>query len=449
MDWYKSGDETMAMFMLYRQVDTVNKVYNNPSFEITAGNQTVIKNKNILFEGFKKGSSWSGWLLNPFIITVDYNIYTAPVANMVTVDSINYKIDPEAGTASVAGYTEGLTTADIKPAVTYNGQQYTVTAIAKNVFKSNTSIFKITIPRTITSIGTGAFSFATGIREAHLPDIKTWCSIYKAGNSSTVFSSSLFNKNDTTKWGKVYFDGIAEPNPTEITIPEGVTDLRYAFYYYIPLKKVTFASTVTDAYYALAYCSRLTDVKLNEGIKNIGSVLYGCSSLKSVDVPHSVETLGARAFFNCTSLNDVKFHRGLKVIGDYVFFGCEGLTKLMLPETVDSLGSSVFNSCTNITSVESRAMTPPAVYSDKIFSPFVANATLIVAKSSLEAYKAATGWKNFTKFSTELGVNNVDMDELLPAVYYNLNGYRVNADRLAPGIYIKIQGNKRTKVLVK
>ena len=121
----------------------------------------------------------------------------------------------------------------------------------------------------------------------------------------------------------------------------------------------------------------------------------------------------------------------------------------MLPETVDSLGSSVFNSCTNITSVESRAMTPPAVYSDKIFSPFVANATLIVAKSSLEAYKAATGWKNFTKFSTELGVNNVDMDELLPAVYYNLNGYRVNADRLAPGIYIKIQGNKRTKVLVK
>lgn len=96
------------------------------------------------------------------------------------------------------------------------------------------------------------------------------------------------------------FDGIAEPNPTEITIPEGVTDLRYAFYYYIPLKKVTFASTVTDAYYALAYCSRLTDVKLNEGIKNIGSVLYGCSSLKSVDVPHSVETLGARAFFNLT-----------------------------------------------------------------------------------------------------------------------------------------------------
>ena len=36
-----------------------------------------------------------------------------------------------------------------------------------------------------------------------------------------------------------------------------------------------------------------------------------------------------------------------------------------------------------------------------------------------------------------------------PAEYYNLQGVRVDGDSLAPGIYIKRQGNKATKIYVK
>lgn len=35
------------------------------------------------------------------------------------------------------------------------------------------------------------------------------------------------------------------------------------------------------------------------------------------------------------------------------------------------------------------------------------------------------------------------------AVYYNLQGIRVNADALTPGIYVRRQGNKSVKVLVR
>ncbi len=35
------------------------------------------------------------------------------------------------------------------------------------------------------------------------------------------------------------------------------------------------------------------------------------------------------------------------------------------------------------------------------------------------------------------------------AVYYNLNGFKVDADRLEPGIYVKVQGNRSEKIYVK
>ncbi len=48
------------------------------------------------------------------------------------------------------------------------------------------------------------------------------------------------------------------------------------------------------------------------------------------------------------------------------------------------------------------------------------------------------------------GVENVDVENVeLPVVYYNLQGVQVDGENLTPGIYIKVQGNKSTKILVK
>ena len=49
------------------------------------------------------------------------------------------------------------------------------------------------------------------------------------------------------------------------------------------------------------------------------------------------------------------------------------------------------------------------------------------------------------------GVEEVEAEEDVnaPAVYYNLNGVAVDAANLVPGLYIRVQGAKATKVLVK
>ena len=45
-------------------------------------------------------------------------------------------------------------------------------------------------------------------------------------------------------------------------------------------------------------------------------------------------------------------------------------------------------------------------------------------------------------------VNDIYLDNIEPE-YYNLQGIKVPADRLTPGIYIRRQGTKITKILVK
>jgi hypothetical protein len=49
------------------------------------------------------------------------------------------------------------------------------------------------------------------------------------------------------------------------------------------------------------------------------------------------------------------------------------------------------------------------------------------------------------------GVDNitVDSNSNAPVEYFNLNGVRVNGDNLTPGLYIRRQGNKTTKVIKK
>lgn len=73
-------------------------------------------------------------------------------------------------------------------------------------------------------------------------------------------------------------------------------------------------------------------------------------------------------------------------------------------------------------------------------------ATLTIAKTPGE-FNTLTG-----QYATPVGVENFELDgadEDVEAVYYNLNGVRVNAETLAPGLYIIVKGNHSEKILVK
>lgn len=56
----------------------------------------------------------------------------------------------------------------------------------------------------------------------------------------------------------------------------------------------------------------------------------------------------------------------------------------------------------------------------------------------------------FTKAEDDSGIADITADDAnAPVEFFNLQGVRVNADNLVPGIYVRRQGSKTSKVLVK
>ena len=61
-----------------------------------------------------------------------------------------------------------------------------------------------------------------------------------------------------------------------------------------------------------------------------------------------ITTIGAYAFYNCTSLVSLTLPNSLTTIGAYAFYGCSTLTTITIPEKVTSIGNHAFYNNTHL-----------------------------------------------------------------------------------------------------
>ena len=81
-------------------------------------------------------------------------------------------------------------------------------------------------------------------------------------------------------------------------------------------------------------------VKIPKGFAHIGEDCFSGSEIKEVILTEDIETIGARAFQDC-SLEKIEFREGLRFIGEEAFWGCN-LKSVFLPETLEALGKFAF-----------------------------------------------------------------------------------------------------------
>ena len=84
---------------------------------------------------------------------------------------------------------------------------------------------------------------------------------------------------------------------------------------------------------------------------------------------------------------------GVTTIGYAAFLNCSSLTSIEIPEGVTSIGGYAFSGCSSLTSFTCLAVNPPTY--DSIFGSEIYFGPIYVPASSVDAYKAANGWKNF------------------------------------------------------
>lgn len=98
--------------------------------------------------------------------------------------------------------------------------------------------------------------------------------------------------------------------------------------------------------------STIRSIVIPENVVSIGAnAFYGCTSLETVTIPNSVTTIGNGAFRACNGLKTVNIdtvNSTLASIGDYAFSKSTSLTTLRLPYSLKSVGSNAFSSCTSL-----------------------------------------------------------------------------------------------------
>ena len=264
-----------------------------------------------------------------------------------------------------------------------------VTSIGSSTFSGCTGLTSITIPDRVTSIGERAFRGCTGLTSITIPN-----NVTSIGNSAFYGCTGLTCVtigNSVTRIGSDAFYGCTNLfevfNHSSLSLTIGASNYGYIAYYanvvykyenggYISTDKDGFVITVVNNTKTLtAYSGDSSTVNIPYGVQtinnnvfkdntniksidipdsvtSIGSSAFSrCTGLTSVTIPNSVTSIGRSAFYNCTGLTSVTIGSGLKSIGEDAFRGCSGLTSVTIPDSVTSIDNEAFSGCTGLTSV--------------------------------------------------------------------------------------------------
>ncbi len=343
------------------------------------------------------------------------------------------------------------------------GWSYAVTAIGSSAFRNCTGLTSITIPNSVTSIGKEAFQGCTGLTSITIPNSVTAigtgafsnCSnlteiLVEEGNTAyTSIEGVLFSNEKTTL---VAYPAAKAP---DYEIPNSVSAIGdYAFSECVGLTSVTIPNSVTAIGDYAFYCSGLTSITIPNSVTAIGTAAFSnCSGLTSVTIPNSVTAIGNYAFYRCIGLTSITIPNSVTAIGRSAFANCTGLTSITIPNSVTAISEYAFSNCTAVNTIYCYAINPPiSGSSNSVFQAVdISKVVLHVVKGADAAYQEADPWKDFiilADLEAQSGIKGIEADgSNAPAEFFNLNGVRVaNPEN---GLYIKRQGGKTAKVLVK
>lgn len=336
---------------------------------------------------------------------------TCSVCNDIETDDHHYQsgVCLECGDAENVTYTytdNAYTLTNAKNTIassivipeTYNDGthgDYPVTAIAEKAFYGCTNLESVTIPASVTTIGSEAFNYCIKLSRANYTGtISQWAQINFATYSSTP---ALYSKS-------LYIDG---ENVTEVAITGA--DIKaisnYAFFDFEYITKVIVPNSVeTIGALAFGNCSSLKEVELGSGITNIyGNAFNKCVKIEKVNYmgtvgqwakivfaintsnpityakslhingnllteindvsTNHISEISKYAFYNCGKLTKVITGTALTTINEDAFYGCADLKEVIINENVSTIKGNVFKHCPSLESIRVNGNTH---YSSKL-----------------------------------------------------------------------------------
>ncbi|MBQ8961372.1 MAG: leucine-rich repeat protein [Ruminococcus sp.] len=196
-----------------------------------------------------------------------------------------------------------------------------VTQIDAECFRKCYYMTSVSIPSSVTSIGSHAFGACSSLESV-------WVN---APVGTNAFSDCTSLKTVTITDNCTSLATSAFSNCTslkEVTIPSSIKSIPSScFLSCSGLEKVTLPTGLTEiGNYGFGSCSKLSSITIPSTVTSISKFAFSeCTSLTSVELPSSVESVGLRAFYNCTGLTSATVYGNM---GNYVFDGCTSLSEV-------------------------------------------------------------------------------------------------------------------------
>ena len=344
-----------------------------------------------------------------YLLTIIFFFSLIVRAVNVEIDGIMYNINAKTGLTEVVANPSHQYKGDIviPEAITYEGKEYTVTAIGESAF-SQRNITSITFPNSITSVGRAAFYCCSLLDSVVLPE------------KVTVIGDMLFANCTSLR---------------RVVIPEGLTLIdNSAFNSCYSLDSLIIPNSVTRIEdWAFALCKGLTYVEMSRGLTYVGRGAFGdCSALNTVIIPDlsswsminfgdynsnpltttktlkinneeirdlvipdDVTYIGDYAFRGCTNITSVTMGENVTKIGTSAFSGCKNCASFTIGENVTNIGSWAFQGCSALTSLTSLPRKVPSTSSNTFDNSIKDQTILYVPSAALEAYSSKTPWSDF------------------------------------------------------
>ncbi len=285
-------------------------------------------------------------------------------------DHISWTLDDN-GTLTFSGYGEMIdypldSSYNLLSKIKYIIIEEGITSIGVDAFDDCTNLVSVSIPQSITQIGSFAF-YGTSLTSVSIPqnvtkigsyafeDCKNLTKVSIEPSEIDIMTRAFYNcpglkdENGFVIVNNIFFQyyGTAET----VTVPESIVRIDgNAFANNRQVRHIILPVSVETIYPgAFSGCSLLESINIPDGVTYIGgSAFANCSSLLSISIPSGVTNIENSAFLDCTHLVSVSLPETLTSISTRAFSGCSVLTDIVVPVSVTVIGQGAFYGCTGL-----------------------------------------------------------------------------------------------------
>ena len=239
----------------------------------------------------------------------------------------------------------------------------TLTEIGSDCFRNNYALPGLELPAGLAKLGSNAFTWCSSLKSMAIPDGITTISDHLLSYCSALESVEM--SENVTAIGSGAFTNCT--SLSRINIPTGLTELGSNAF--LGCKNLTIQFVWPEAVTRVGDAlqgSGITEVVLPDTVTHIGAYAFmGCTNLETINIPDSVTAIGERAFASTSSLKSIRIPNGITTI-PFSCFSASGITEISLPDGLTTIEQYAFQHCANLASV--RLPESVTGIADQVFS---------------------------------------------------------------------------------